>query len=298
MTLDGSASRDAEGSVLAYQWRVEERPSGSNATLSAPTSSRPTITPDIAGSYRISLTTSDGSASSSAAIATFTARNNSAPVALIDGPTRLVTRTPAAYSARRSTDADGDPITFYWSISERPSVGMPTITQRDTAEPTFTPDEPGTYKLRVDASDKFSVGFAEVSVLVVRPYVASFSISKNSTIDFCAGPTTLTTDTGVWELKSFCELTTPSTSPKVWVRVQNNSSSPVSVQRIFINFVCCTTQLIPAAPDDVISANSTHDYLVDLGIGPLGFLNSSFARITLGDGSNIQANISGSLVLP
>lgn len=64
VTLDGSASRDGQGSVLTYQWALTAKPAKSAVALTAPTTARPTFTPDEVGEYEITLTVSNGSATS------------------------------------------------------------------------------------------------------------------------------------------------------------------------------------------------------------------------------------------
>ena len=71
VTLDGSKSldHDASGS-LSYSWRFTSVPSESSASLSNPTSYKPTFKPDVPGMYIISLTVNDGSINSEPASVT------------------------------------------------------------------------------------------------------------------------------------------------------------------------------------------------------------------------------------
>ena len=71
--LDGSASTDANGDSLGYQWSIVLAPAGSVAMLDDITAAMPTFTPDVAGTYQIDLIVSDGIAESDVASVTIVA---------------------------------------------------------------------------------------------------------------------------------------------------------------------------------------------------------------------------------
>jgi len=83
VSFDGSSSSDAEGSALTYAWTVAA-PAGSTAILSAATTSRPSLTPDTAGTYTLSLVVNDGALNSSPATATQTVTAATPPAVIVD----------------------------------------------------------------------------------------------------------------------------------------------------------------------------------------------------------------------
>jgi hypothetical protein len=73
VTLDGGGSSDANGDPLTYSWSLTSRPGGSAAALSSASAAAPAFTADVAGAYLLSLTVSDGAATSAADTVTITA---------------------------------------------------------------------------------------------------------------------------------------------------------------------------------------------------------------------------------
>jgi hypothetical protein len=65
VTLDGSASADANGDALSYLWTLTLRPTGSAAALNGATTAKPSFAPDLPGVYSASLVVNDGRVNSS-----------------------------------------------------------------------------------------------------------------------------------------------------------------------------------------------------------------------------------------
>jgi mono/diheme cytochrome c family protein len=63
--LDGSGSSDLDGDTFTYQWTLQSQPTNSLSTLFSSTLVNPTFTPDLDGSYSISLVVNDGIVDSS-----------------------------------------------------------------------------------------------------------------------------------------------------------------------------------------------------------------------------------------
>ena len=97
VTLDGSASSDADSDPLSYSWTLTAKPSGSGAFLSNNSAVKPTFVADLDGEYVFSLVVNDGTVSSSADSVTVTAVTATPPpacIGLVIDPISLTIGTP------------------------------------------------------------------------------------------------------------------------------------------------------------------------------------------------------------
>ena len=152
VTLDASGSFDADGHALTYAWSITTAPGGSHATLSNPTTVHPSFTIDAAGPYVVRLVVNDGIASSTADTVAITTLNSS-PVANA-GPdqTAVVTQT-VTLDGTGSSDVDGDPLTFAWTLTNRPAGSGAVLLNANAVHPTFTIDRPGTFVAALTVND-------------------------------------------------------------------------------------------------------------------------------------------------
>ena len=154
VTLDGSNSSDANGDPLSYNWSLTSKPVSSNATLSSATSARPTFTADVAGAYVASLTVNDGQVNSTAATVSVTAsRVNAAPVANAGAAQSVVTGNTVTLDGTFSTDANGDTLSYNWSLTSKPVSSTATLSSATSARPTFITDVAGTYVASLTVND-------------------------------------------------------------------------------------------------------------------------------------------------
>ncbi|MGC4034414.1 MAG: PKD domain-containing protein [Chitinophagaceae bacterium] len=152
VTLNGSASSDADGTIASYAWTKVSGPT--SGTITSATAASTTVTGLAQGTYIFKLTVKDNSGGSAADSVTITvnAAANQAPVAnaganqTITLPTSTVT-----LNGTGSSDADGTIASYAWTKASGPTSG--TITSVTSGTTTVTGLVQGTYVFQLTVKD-------------------------------------------------------------------------------------------------------------------------------------------------
>jgi hypothetical protein len=171
VSLDGTASSDANRDLLTYKWVLVSKPVGSNAGLSSTTSSRPTFTADLIGTYVLSLQVSDGNLSSELSYVSITATvANSVPVANAGTAQAVTVGATVTLNGLGSTDANGDVLLYKWVMTYIPPGSNATLSSLTVAQPTFTADVAGVYVASLIVNDgKADSTVSTVAVTATAP---------------------------------------------------------------------------------------------------------------------------------
>ncbi len=155
VALDGSASRDADGDALTYSWSLTVKPAGSAAVVVPATAVNPGFVADLAGQYVAQLIVSDGKLASAPATVSVTATQpNRPPVAAASAtPASVATGATVSLSAAGSSDPDGNPISYSWTLAARPAGSNAAVTNPTAANASFVPDVAGAYTVQLTVSD-------------------------------------------------------------------------------------------------------------------------------------------------
>jgi hypothetical protein len=196
VTLDGSASADANRDVLTYSWTLVSRPTSSAAALSSSTSAKPTFSADVSGVYVVSLVVNDGALSSPVTTTTITAAPaNSAPVANAGVAQNVTTGSVVTLTGAGSTDANGDTLTYIWSFASMPSGSSAALSSTSAVSPTFTANLAGTYVVNLLVNDG-KVNSSNVSAVTVTASAANSApvanAGVNQTVTRTGNPATVT----------------------------------------------------------------------------------------------------------
>ena len=154
VALTGALSSDANNDSLKYAWTITSRPATSSASLTNSTTVSPTFVADKEGNYVVSLVVNDGTVDSSAATVTITASTaNIAPVANAGSAQSVVTGSVVTLNGANSSDANGDSLTYLWTITSKPSNSSASLSSSTSVNPTFTADKAGSYVVSLTVSD-------------------------------------------------------------------------------------------------------------------------------------------------
>ncbi|MBW1878679.1 MAG: hypothetical protein JRJ84_09995 [Deltaproteobacteria bacterium] len=181
VVLDGTASTDSDGDTLTFSWTIDTAPGGSAATLTGADTSTGGFTPDLPGEYVVSLVVSDGDLASDPA--TVTISINAAPVASAGFDHTLWLGGDVTLDGADSSDADGDTLTYAWSLDSQPGGSTATLSGATTATPTLTPDLPGDYGVSLVVHDGTEDSAADSLVITATvPRVAVLGDSGSPAI--------------------------------------------------------------------------------------------------------------------
>jgi len=154
VTLNGSSSSDADGNPLTYLWSFVSIPAGSGASLTGPTTVKPTFLADKTGQYVVQLLVNDGTVSSAPARVTITTTpGNTAPVANAGPDQTVQLGATITLKGSGSSDVDGNPLTYQWAFVTVPTGSTAKLSSPTIVMPTFVADLAGDYVVRLLVND-------------------------------------------------------------------------------------------------------------------------------------------------
>jgi hypothetical protein len=151
--LDGSQSYDPDGQPITFQWSIVSKPAGSQASLTGATTATPSFVADVHGDYTIQLVVTDSLGATSSPAIVKVSFNNIAPVADAGSSQSAVVGQTVTLDGSKSSDANGDRLTYRWSLISAPSGSQAAIANPTAPITSFVPDQPGTYIAQLIVND-------------------------------------------------------------------------------------------------------------------------------------------------
>jgi len=227
VTLTGSASSDVDGDPLTFFWSLTAVPTGSTATLSDPSAVQPTFGIDKAGTYTAQLIVNDGTVDSAPVTVTITTLN-SKPVADAGPDQQVLTGVTVQLDGSGSQDVDGNPLTYFWSLTAVPTGSTATLSNNVLVNPTFVPDLAGTYVAQLIVNDgQVDSDPDTVTITVTVPDTtppAPPDLGKITVSPVSGGQTTITGTAGSVEGGAQVKITNTRTNQTVTVTANSNGS--------------------------------------------------------------------------
>jgi MYXO-CTERM domain-containing protein len=152
VTLNGSASKDADGDSLTYFWRLVSPPDAP-ISLNVSDPQYPTFsTKNLpSGEYVFGLRVDDGKSRSLEDLVTIRiAGNNRPPKAFVKPVGNVVVEDLVVLDGTQSSDPDGDKLEYIWTQLSGPPV---QLNQNKTGEASFTPTSAEVYKFQLQVRD-------------------------------------------------------------------------------------------------------------------------------------------------
>lgn len=165
--LNGSGSRDPDGSVASYNWRKVSGPAG--GTLSNPRVANPISRGLMQGTYEFELLVTDNEgATHTDRISVTVIRINKRPVlATIDTVNVMLPVQNTELSAVDSYDPDGSITAYQWTAVSGPTT--PRILNPRNARTVVADLMEGTYQFRIEATDNDGDRSQKAVVVIVSP---------------------------------------------------------------------------------------------------------------------------------
>lgn len=181
ISLSASASTDADSDPLSYTWSIVSAPSSSSAALSDTAIVNPSITPDLLGTYTISLVVNDGTVDSAADTVLITVNApNVAPTANAGTDQTTTVSTVVTLDGSGSSDPETATalLNFGWTFNSIPAASsLTSLANAQTIEASFTPDVAGVYVVILVVNDGQDDSPADTATITVTDTNASAQIT-------------------------------------------------------------------------------------------------------------------------
>lgn len=157
VNLGAGQSYDPDGDDIFFEWSFVSVPAGSAATLTGAGTATPSFVADAHGSYVVRLLVRDPWTTGDPDTVTASLENVK-PVANAGASRSVPVGEPVSLDGSGSGDANGDPLTFSWTLASLPANSSSAIGNATAPVAGFVPDLPGTYVAQLIVNDGYASG--------------------------------------------------------------------------------------------------------------------------------------------
>ena len=196
ISLSGAASSNPDGAALVHAWTLVSKPAASTAVLDSTSGAFSQLTPDVLGDYVVRMVVTAPSGVASSYTTTVSVKNrqplaaigtNAVPVALPSGPTlRLPANTVVTLRGTASVDADGDALTYAWTLRSKPPGSAAALSASNLATVQLTTDLSGSYVVVLRVTDTTGA-YSEKTLIVASGNAAPVAVVDKSRMSVLAG---------------------------------------------------------------------------------------------------------------
>ncbi|WP_439146368.1 glycosyl hydrolase family 18 protein [Vibrio sp.] len=225
ISLDGSASKDSDGTIASYAWSQVSGPAVTLANANAAVASFDVVEVAQQETLTFSLTVTDneGATSTDTVVVTVNPKDtspvNTAPVAVVTAPSEVNAGDVVVVDASASSDADQDTLSFTWDVP----AGINATVQGASvnfAAAEYTQDTVMNFSVTVSDGTDTSVAAASVKVLKKTTGGGTCTNAWDSNAVYTGGDQ-VTQGGKVWEAKWWTTGEDPTTTGQwgVWKEI-------------------------------------------------------------------------------
>jgi YD repeat-containing protein len=273
VTLNGSGSTDPDGTIVKYEWDLDNNGSYETNTGTTATTTKSFATP---GTFTVGLRVTDNNGSTATTTGTVTATNRAPTASFTASPSTAPTGTSVTFNGSGSTDPDGTVAKYEWDLDGNGSYETDTGA---TATTTKTFATPGTFTVGLRVTDNLGQTGTTTRTVTAqnRAPVASFTATPNpvatgTAVNFDASASSDPDGTvakyewdfdgnGTYETSTGTTPTTTRTyataaTPTIRLRVTDSSGGTAVATRVLTVQNRLPTASFTATPTTVVSGSS------------------------------------------
>jgi chitinase len=225
VSLDGSASKDSDGTIASYAWSQVSGTAVTLANVNAAVASFDVVevTQQETLTFSLTVTDNEGATSTDTVVVTVTPKNtdpvNTAPVAAVSAPAEVNAGDVVVVDASGSTDADNDTLSFTWNVPAELNATVQGASVSFVAGE-YTQDTLFNFSVTVSDGSETSVASTSVKVLKKTTGGSTCNNAWDANTVYTGGDQ-VTQGNTLWEAKWWTKGDDPSQSGQwgVWKEI-------------------------------------------------------------------------------